>query len=145
MGGCRLHSKVGWPARFQTTLDVFPLSWITVVCMWCGVIPTSEGFKTNSSPLQLVNTWLRHVISAVTDQWAALRWPCCNWLASSVTFNLLQQSSGELKFHYIFKPNVHWDSCKISHAALLSWLMLFSGMAQPCQRRGFWPWAWAPL
>lgn len=87
MGGCCLHSKVGCPACFQSTLDVAPPP--TEVCVRCGVIPASEGFGTNSSPLQLVNTCLRHVISVVADQWAALRWPCCNWLASSVTFNVI--------------------------------------------------------
>lgn len=89
MGGCRLHSKVGCPACFQTTLDLYPFPPDSQKSVRCGVIPTSEGFGTNSSPLQLVNTWLRHVISVVADQWAALRWPCSNWLASSVTFHVI--------------------------------------------------------
>lgn len=42
------------------------------VWMRCRVKPTSQGFPTNGGPLQLVNTRLRHVISGVADQCAAL-------------------------------------------------------------------------
>lgn len=61
-------------------------AWLGVICVWCRVIPTSEGCQMNSDPLQFVNTWLRHMILA--DQWSAFRL-CCNWLALSTTVNVI--------------------------------------------------------
>lgn len=53
------------------------------LCGEFGVIPSSEGCQMNSCPF--VNTWLRHMILGVADQCGALRCPCYNWLAPSIT------------------------------------------------------------
>lgn len=131
-------SKVGCPAWFQTTLVVSPLAWIPVDRMWCRVMPTFEGFPTNSSPLQLVNTWLRHVISGVADRWAALRRPCCNWLASSVTFKVIYDDIGLVSLSF----SIFWNQTFIGiytryHMQHLSHGWYSSSVAPPCQNGDF--------
>lgn len=137
MGGCHLHSKLDCPAWFQTTLVVYPPSLESLVCMWCRVIPTFEGFQTSSSPLQLVNIWLRHVISGVADQWPALRQPCCNWLVSSVTFKIIYYDILLVSLVSVYFKTKHSLRFIGYHMQHLSHSWYCSLRARPCQNLDF--------
>lgn len=94
-----------------------------MMCMWCGVIPTSKGCQMNSGPLHLVNTWLRHMILGVANQWSALRRLCYHWLALFIAVKVIccDRKLASLSFVVVLntKPLIWEESYQ-----MLLWLIL---------------------